>query len=325
MPVLNGRELLRRSLPPLSSRVGRDVLELIVVDDGSADDSGRVAGDLGARVVRNEARKGPSAARNRGSEEATGEILFFVDADVVVHEDAVPRVLDALSDESLDAVFGSYDDRPDARNFASLYMNLRHHHIHQSSAGGVSTFWAGCGAVRAEVFRRVGGFDAERFPLPSIEDVEFGCRVTGSGGRILLSPDLQGTHLKRWTLRDVVRTDIGRRAVPWGRLLAAGGGPSTELNMAAHERVCAGVAWAFVGCLGLWALGAVPFAVAAGCLLLAGWLNRRLLGVFARRGGWLFAAAGLLQHQLYYLYATLTFAYCLVEQWLRSQAGSAAT
>ena len=53
----------------------------------------------------------------------------------------------------------------------------------------------------------VDGFDARRYPRPSIEDVELGGRLSGRG-RLVLDPALQGTHLKEWTLASMVVTDF---------------------------------------------------------------------------------------------------------------------
>ena len=63
-------------------------------------------------------------------------------------------------------------------------------------------------------------FDAKRFAKPSVEDIEFGGRLARSGGRILLDPGMLCTHHKRWSFREVLRTDCLRRALPWSHLLA---------------------------------------------------------------------------------------------------------
>ncbi len=320
VPVRDGRAHLAESLPALLAQTGEDLLEVLVVDDGSRDGSAELAGELGARVLRSERSSGPAAARNRGAEAARGEVLFFVDADVVVHPDAVDWVARAMAAEDVVAVFGSYDDRPRDPCFASFYMNLRHHHIHQSAAGEAASFWAGCGAVRKNAFRGVGGFDAERFAVPSIEDIALGRRLHEAGGRILLLPDLQGTHLKRWTLWSVIHTDVFRRALPWGRLIVGEGAPGGELNTSPGERLCAMVAWGVVAAALLWWAGVVPFATVVAGLALAALLNRRLLALFARRGGWWFALRALLQHQLYYLYGSLVYGFCLAEHRLRGRS-----
>jgi glycosyltransferase involved in cell wall biosynthesis len=320
VPVRDGRAYLAESLPALLAQLGEHLLEVLVVDDGSRDGSAELANELGAQVLRSERSSGPAAARNRGAEAARGEVLFFVDADVVVHPDAVDQVARAMAAGGVVAVFGSYDDRPRDPGFASRYMNLRHHHVHQSAARETASFWAGCGAVRTSAFRQLGGFDAQRFAVPSIEDIALGRRLHEGGGRILLLPDLQGTHLKRWTLWSAIHTDVFRRALPWGRLIVGEGAPGTELNTSPGERLCAVVAWGVAAAALLWAAGVLSFAAVAAALALAALLNRRLLALFARRGGWWFALRGLIQHQLYYLYASAVYVFCLAERRLRRRS-----
>ncbi|MAF65528.1 MAG: glycosyl transferase [Planctomycetes bacterium] len=313
MPVCDGRAHLERSLPALIE-AGRGLLaEVIVVDDGSVDDSGAYAASLGARVLRlGDEAQGPARARNRGAASATGEVVLFVDADVVVHRDAVERVARALVSGGPAAVFGTYDAQPAARNLASLYVNLRHHHVHRRPSEDAATFWSGLGAVRREAFEEVGGYDAERFSQPSIEDIDLGRRLREAGGRIRRDPTLRGKHLKVWSWRSVVRTDFFLRALPWARLMGEHPGAFDDLNVGRSERARALLALAWLTSL----LAAVCGATDAPVLLLVGAAvfaaNGPLVLTFLRGGGPLLAVAGTLFHQVYFLYSAAAYLYCRI-------------
>ena len=95
-----------------------------MVADGDTDGSWRLAEEYGTRVVRISTPGGPARARNLGAEQAEGDILFFVDADVTVPQDAVSQVIRAFQEApELSAIFGSYDDTPFETNFLSQYKN----------------------------------------------------------------------------------------------------------------------------------------------------------------------------------------------------------
>ena len=95
VPVYNNPQDLRECLAALIASAGPDS-EIIVVDDASTDDTPSVAAQMGVRVLRLAKNSGPAAARNYGARHAQGEILFFVDADVVIAPDAVRRVIKAV-------------------------------------------------------------------------------------------------------------------------------------------------------------------------------------------------------------------------------------
>jgi glycosyltransferase involved in cell wall biosynthesis len=307
VPVYNSARELRECLSALASRSTDS--EVIVVDDASTDESASIAAGMGATVYRLPKNSGPSAARNHGARHARGDILFFVDADLVVMPGAVERVLALFDgDPSLSAVFGSYDSRPRVKGIVSEYRNLLHHYVHQNGNAEASTFWGACGAIRRRVFQDLGGFDEKHFPR-CIEDIELGYRLRRAGHRIRLDKGLQGTHLKRWTLPSLIRTDVRCRACPWTRLILERGTAPDDLNLKAGQR-----ASVLLVALGLLGLLLAPFrveflGVSVAAVLAIVILNRDLYRLFMRYGGVRFAVASVGLHILYYLYGGLTYVY----------------
>lgn len=316
MPVYNGADFILLSLPPLiAMRERGEILEVIVIDDGSTDDSKQIAQRLGARVESSGGRRGPGGARNQAAEIALGEILWFVDADVVVHANAATYLSSGFEDRQVVAVFGSYDDKPAAPNFFSQYKNLVHHYYHHHAGDDARTFWSGCGAVRRDAFLAVGGFDVERYKYPSIEDIELGQRLIQAGGRIRLQRKMQCTHLKVWRFGNLIHTEIFRRAIPWSRLIISSGiGIPNDLNVSNKEQVRAVIAAVLLlSILGL-LLGVVSPVIFVLPLLLMLHVNREIGLFFYRNGGFWFACRALLFHQVYYLYSAAAFAWVLLEQ-----------
>lgn len=239
---------------------------------------------------------GPAAARNAAAARARGEILVFVDSDVVIEPTALGAIASRFAcDPGLTAVFGSYDDSPAAPGAVSRFRNLLHHHVHQGAAGQAETFWAGLGAVRREEFEAAGGFDAQRFPRAAIEDIELGARLRDRGGRIHLDPAIQGTHLKRWTLRSMVGTDFARRGVPWARLQLERRSAGGALNLAPRQRASALAAATAAMAL---ATRRPAAATAATGVMVA--LNASLYVLLARSGGPRLATTGVGLHVLHH-------------------------
>ena len=250
-------------------------------------------------VVEGPTELSASGARNLGVERASGSIVVFVDADVEVHPDAFTRIRATFADDdSLTALYGSYDDGPDASSTVSTFRNLLHHHVHQVGAGPVETFWTGLGAVRRDAFTRVGGFDEARYPHPSIEDIDLGHRLTDAGAVIRLEPRVQGTHLKAWTLRSMVGTDFARRGVPWVALQARRRQPSNALNCGRRHRLSA--ASCALGVMGAALLHPLVAVAAIGTMVV---LNHAFYALLLRRQGPLRAAAGVALHGVHHLVA----------------------
>ncbi len=319
VPVRNGGTDFERCLRRLHHSTWTD-FELIVIDDGSTDGSDALARRMGAIVARHDRPLGPAAARNHGAQLATAPIIFFLDADVAVHDDALSRGMARfVADPSLTALFGSYDDLPPARGLVSQFRNLLHHFVHQQGSFDgdirpVHTFWTGCGMIRRQVFLDFGGFDPRLYPRPAIEDIELGYRLTRTGHRIVLARDVLATHMKRWSLAEMVRTDIFRRGVPWMLLIKRSCTVETDLNVKPTQRICV----ALTGLI-LLALGSLPWQLSAATVVPLGsaaivWLNRDFYRFLGRCRGPGFALAALPIHLLYYTCCGVSVLFALF-QW----------
>jgi glycosyltransferase involved in cell wall biosynthesis len=299
VPALNAGATIARCLDAIIAQASDDV-EIIVVDDGSTDNTFEIASRYDVRSLKLPQNTGPSAARNRGAEMARAPILFFLDADVALAPGGLAHARAAMSSTDAGAVIGSYDDDPAAESTISRFKNLAHHYFHQRSGGEATTFWGACGLVRRELFFAAGGFDENRH---QIEDVELGYRMTAQDARIVLDRELQVKHLKRWTLRSLVATEVRARAIPWTLLWLEGHRLPTDLNFSTDQRVAAVVALAIPIAISA-AIFRFQFWILVAVLVsLAIWVNRDLYRLLFRRGGLLFSVNGFLLQQFYYLYS----------------------
>jgi glycosyltransferase involved in cell wall biosynthesis len=308
VPVYNGGSQFERCLQAIQGSTFTD-WELIVVDDGSTDGSGRLAHQLGARVFETQRRAGPAVARNLGARLARGQYLYFIDADCELHADTLAHIAGQFkADPDLDALFGSYDDAPGASNFIAQYKNLFHHYVHQTGKEEASTFWTGCGAIKRFLFLSLGGFDVQRYRRPSIEDIDLGYRLKQEGGRIHLVKHVQVKHLKAWTLASLLKSDILDRGIPWTRLILRDRSFAADLNLQTHNRVSVVAVYVLLFSLLVSLLQPVALFLSLGLAGLLVWLNFNLYSFFYHKRGWLFALKVIPLHWLYYFYNGISFA-----------------
>jgi glycosyltransferase involved in cell wall biosynthesis len=308
MPVYNGGQTFVHCLQALFQSHFKD-WELIVVDDGSTDDSAIAAQALGATVLKTNSRSGPGAARNLGAQVAKGTFLCFVDADCEVHPNTLGRLAQTLEQHpDVDAVFGSYDDSPKANNFVAQYKNLLHHYVHQTGHKQASTFWAGCGAVKRSTFLKLGGFDVKRYPRPSIEDIDLGYRIKAAGGKILLAKQVQVKHHKAWTFINLIKTDVCDRGIPWTRLIQSyQSGLINDLNLKTSSRISVVFSYLLLALLpaSFYSFNAALLILPTAIMLLG--INLDVYQFFYQKRGIVFAIKGIFMHWVYFLYSGAAF------------------
>ncbi len=223
-----------------------EAVEIVVVDDSSTDDTLRVAGMAASRspvpvsCLRLERRSGPAAARNEGMRVASSRHVLFLDADIVLPGHAI---------EALRAAFARYEARPEIRgvmgvysesipwrDFLSDYKNLHVCYLHKSTETISPYLHTPILCIDRKILEDEGGFDTG---LATAEDFRMGVKLGSKGYRFVLDRSIQGTHLKRYSFRSLIREDWRRvrdllsiqleedqqkflyRAHRWTRLLSA--------------------------------------------------------------------------------------------------------
>lgn len=236
---------VRAASPPRS--------ELVIVDDGSLDETRALAAGLADELVCRPCQGGAARARNDACRVASGEVFVFVDSDVTVRPDAVAGLLQHLADGA-DAVYGAYEALPplEARNAPTTYKNLIHHFTHlRGATDRSSTFWSGFSAIRREAFWAVHGFDPSTTRSADVEDIHLGYRLNAAGYRIVLDPTLQAVHHKRYTIRGLIASDLFHRAIPWSKAMIELQTAALDLNLKHRAIASAGLIWLTVSSLPL--------------------------------------------------------------------------
>ena len=177
--------------------------EVIVVDDGSTDDTADRAAGAGARVLR-QPNQGPAAARNQGARAASGEILLFTDADCVPQPDWVLRMLEPFADPLIQGTKGVYVS--DQAELVARFVQLEYEDKYRRMAREewidfVDTYSA---AYRRDLFLEAGGFDTS-FPGASVEDQELSFRLAEAGHRMVFVPRAVVRHSHAADLRTYLR------------------------------------------------------------------------------------------------------------------------
>lgn len=216
IPVYNAEKTVGDCLKSVYTSTYTD-FEVVVVDDNSTDDSLNIVNQFPCKIIRMAENSGPASARNRGAEASRGEILFFLDSDIIIERNTLEQIVKSFrSKHNITALFCSYQKNTISSNFYSQYKNFVHHYTHQNSFEDAATFCGGFGAIKREPFFKFAGFDEN---YRSLEDMEFGYRLYKAGCKIYLNKEIQVTHCKNYTFVSLIKSDVLNRAIPWTKLM----------------------------------------------------------------------------------------------------------
>jgi glycosyltransferase involved in cell wall biosynthesis len=272
--------------------------EIIVVDDGSNDNSIDVIERYRCKLVRLAQHGGAARARNAGASHSRGQVLFFTDADCVLRPDTLALAARTLALEGSNAVVGgTYTPVPHDRRFFSCFQSIFINYFETRHAPAADYIATHALAMDAAVFRSKQGFAEDVRPI--LEDVEFSHRLRRSGCRLVMNPAIQVQHIFNHSLIRSLRNAFTKSlywtgyAIGNRDLLADSGTASVGLKL--NVLVFAGNA----GLLSGFALTGNALLLVFMALALAAnlFVNRGLLRAYYRAEGLGFA----LMAALYYL------------------------
>jgi glycosyltransferase involved in cell wall biosynthesis len=190
IPARNEGKRIARCLEALRNQsLDRGQYEVIVVDDGSDDDTTDVAARQGARVVR-QPGKGAAAARNRGIDEARGEIILFTDADCIPEERWAERLSAPLTQAAVQGTVGRIISRQAHWVACMIQVELNERYLRMGQQEHIDFVSSGtCGFKRSLLCQN--RFD-ESFRWA--EDLELSFRLANSGNRMVFVPDALVEH-----------------------------------------------------------------------------------------------------------------------------------
>jgi glycosyltransferase involved in cell wall biosynthesis len=200
IPACNSGKTLTKALGSIYKNNFQD-FEVIIVDDGSIDNTKEVVKNFPITYIALERNRGSAFARNKGVSLAKGDIFLFIDADVEIKEDLLCYIDEQFKRFEWDAISGVFSKEPKIKNIFLLFQStLSNHNFSKTDF----TFSGHLAAIRKTVFNRLNGFD-ERIKGATVEDFELSQRLIASGYKCKTDIKMAAYHNNNFTLRSLLR------------------------------------------------------------------------------------------------------------------------
>jgi len=193
IPCYNAGRLLERCISSIKNQA-INPLEVIVVDDGSTDDTARIASRLGVKVIKHTIHRGVAAARNTGIKAARGDIIYFIDVDCELYSDSFQYLKEDLEDSSIAGVCGQEASANINTSCDMLRILLFRQSWGNRRMINPPFLWGLCMAFRKWVLLKAGGFCD--FFRSNGEDVDISLRLRQLGYKLLYDPRIKVHHNK---------------------------------------------------------------------------------------------------------------------------------
>ncbi len=187
VPVYNGEKTIDKCLASLLKQTKKPD-EIIVVDDGSKDQTKAVVEKFSGITFLEQEHKGPAAARNTGARKARGDILLFIDSDCIASESWVAEMAKPFENKNISGIQGRYktEQKDTVARFVQLEIEDRYDRMKKRSyLDFIGSYAAG---YRKDIFLEFGGFN-ETFTMASGEDPELSFKLAKAGHKMVFNPN----------------------------------------------------------------------------------------------------------------------------------------
>jgi len=203
IPCYNGASYLEKTIISILSQ-RRPAEDIVVIDDGSTDESAAIAARHPVRFVSHPTNLGLSAARNTGLAETSGDILAFIDVDAHAHPTWLETLCDGYADGGVSGV-GGQGVESNIQSLADRWRQLHAAQGHGDKMLRKAPYLFGLNmSFRADALRSVGGFDTNL--RTNAEDMDIGYRLNDAGYRLVYRPDAIVYHQRQDDLDSLRKT-----------------------------------------------------------------------------------------------------------------------
>jgi glycosyltransferase involved in cell wall biosynthesis len=203
IPAYNSASTISKTLQGLFLQNGIEETEIIVVDDGSTDETAELVKDFPVRYIW-KANGGPASARNLGIKKAQAEIILFLDSDCIPQYGWLKAMIEPFCDPQISGVKGVYITRQKSlvARFVQCEFEERYRMLKkQNYIDFVDSYSAG---FKKEALLKVGGFD-EYFPKADNEDVDLSYKLAKSNYRMVFQPQAVVEHIHPANLKKYIK------------------------------------------------------------------------------------------------------------------------
>jgi len=235
IPNHNKGFIIDRTLNTIFTSPENNDIEVVVVDDGSTDNSLEIIKSFPCKLIALSKNSGASRARNIGARNSKGEFLFFIDSDCLLEADTLLHVRRAIAKYGHDMVIigGTYTKEPYDKSFFSTFQSIfvSYSELKNTEPDYIATHAM---VINHRDFEKIGGFREDFMPI--LEDVEFSHRAKRMGYKLIMDPLIRVQHFFNFNLFKSLRNAF-RKASYWifyslqeGDIFADSGTASRELK-----------------------------------------------------------------------------------------------
>jgi GT2 family glycosyltransferase len=195
IPAYNSGRVIERCLRSVIDAIPESK-QIIVIDDGSTDNTSAIASQFPVRLFRLTGHLGLAEAKNKGFALSTGEIIFFIDSDTILDKFFFVELISALGRDKVGGASGVV--LPVKNSVVSISLMVRlfgSSPISESEIREIDSIPGGCSAYHRKILMEMGGFDTDLYAMhPGAEDLDLNIRIRKAGYKLLIVPTAKIYH-----------------------------------------------------------------------------------------------------------------------------------